>query len=55
VPYARLLMPTTFKHILNPLHIYCRLRDIGLTKGAAGFICRFYERAIFNRYILTRE
>ena len=29
--------------------------DIGLTKSAAGIICRFYERAIFNRYILTRE
>ena len=45
-------MSPAFKHYLNPLHVYCRLRDLGLPKGAAVFFCRFYERTIFRRYIM---
>jgi len=45
-------MSPAFKHYLNPLHVYCRLRDIGLPKAPACFLCRFYERMIFSRYIL---
>jgi hypothetical protein len=26
-------MEATIKHYLDPLHIYCRLRNLGLTKG----------------------
>ncbi|MCG2776681.1 MAG: hypothetical protein L6406_13485 [Desulfobacterales bacterium] len=34
------------QHYLNPLHIYCRLMNLGLAKDLAIFLCRFYERAI---------
>jgi hypothetical protein len=46
-------MGPALKHHMNPLHIYCRLRDLGLPKGMAGFVCRFYERALF-KYFLSR-
>jgi hypothetical protein len=45
-------MPASIQHYLNPLHIYCRLRNLGLTKGHAAYICQIYERAIFKRLIL---
>jgi len=38
----------TFQHYLNPLHVYCRLRDIGVPKVVAVLLCRYYERAFFN-------
>jgi len=41
-------MGAVLRHYLNPLHIYCRLRDIGLSKEPAILICRIYERAIFR-------
>jgi hypothetical protein len=44
-------MTTALKHYLNPLHVYCRLRDIGLGKGFASFLCRSYERMIFRRFM----
>ena len=48
-------MTAAIKHYLNPLHIYCRLRDLGLAKSPAAFLCRIYERAIFNRYLLAQD
>ena len=48
-------MSATIKHYLNPLHIYCRLRDLGLGKSVAAFLCRFYERTIFNKYFLAQD
>ena len=45
-------MSPAIKHYFNPLHVYCRLRDLGLAKGPASFLCKFYERIIFRRYIL---
>ena len=36
------------KHYVNPLHIYCRLRDMGIAKGWAMSLCRTYERSIFR-------
>lgn len=47
-------MGAKIKHYINPLHVYCRLRDLGLGKNMASFMCRVYERAIFNRYILVK-
>ena len=47
-------MVATLKHYLNPLHIYCRLRDIGMSKGLAMSMCRIYERVVF-KYFLPRE
>ncbi len=46
-------MVAKLKHYMNPLHIYCRLRDLGLAKGPALFICSIYERSFF-RYFVTR-
>jgi hypothetical protein len=37
----------TLQHYLNPLHVYCRLRDMGFPKAVAISLCRFYERAVF--------
>jgi hypothetical protein len=45
-------MGTALKHYLNPLHLYCRLRDLGLCKGRAAFICRIYERTVFKPVIV---
>lgn len=41
-------MSSRLQHYLNPLHIYCRLRDMGIAKQMALFICRLYERFIFR-------
>jgi hypothetical protein len=40
------------KHYVNPLHIYCRLRDMGIAKGWAMSLCRTYERSIFRPLLL---
>ena len=37
-----------FQHIFNPLHVYCRLRDCGLSAGAARSVSRQYERYVFR-------
>lgn len=42
-------MSATLQHYLNPLHIYCRMRDFGVGKKAALLMCRLYERLIFNQ------
>jgi len=43
-------MTNSFQHYLNPLHVYCRLRDLHVPKGVAIFICKLYERAVFNHF-----
>ena len=48
-------MVSLLKHYMNPLHIYCRLRDIGLGKNACAFLCRIYERAIFKKFFPMKE
>ena len=40
----------TLQHYLNPLHVYCRLRDMGIPKAIAISVCKFYEHAVF-RYL----
>ena len=39
------------QHMFNPLHIYCRLRQLGFTLGIARNVCRAYERGLY-RFIL---
>ncbi|QJB55151.1 hypothetical protein [Pseudodesulfovibrio sp. zrk46] len=39
------------QHIFNPLHIFCRLRKMGLPIVAARSLCRVYERGVY-RFIL---
>jgi hypothetical protein len=34
------------QHVFNPLHIYCRLRDLGLVNGHARRVVRLYEKAV---------
>jgi hypothetical protein len=43
-------MRPSLQHYLNPLHIFCRLRGIGLPKILAIFLCRTYERVFFNPF-----
>jgi len=43
-----------FIHTINPLHVYCRLRNFGLNKYIAKFISCLYENIIFN-FISKRE
>ena len=47
-------MSTFWQHYLNPLHIFCRLRGIGLPKTLALFLCQFYERAIFKPFLVNK-
>ncbi len=42
------MIPFDIKHYINPLHVYCRLRDVGFSKKSACSFCRFYEKNIFN-------
>lgn len=34
----------TVQHLLNPLHVYCRLRGVGLSGCAAVKVSALYER-----------
>ncbi|MDQ7836722.1 MAG: hypothetical protein RDU24_15185 [Humidesulfovibrio sp.] len=36
------------QHYLNPLHVYCRLRDLGLPSPVARTISNSYERVIYR-------
>ena len=38
-------------HYMNPLHIYCRMRDMGIAKGIAMFLCQIYESCIFKHFL----
>lgn len=48
------LMGKVIKHYMNPLHIYCRLRGLGLAKTPAASLCRIYERIIFRHLIIKK-
>ena len=47
----KVIMVDHIKHYMNPLHIYCRLRDMGIKKGKAKFLCRIYENTIFKHFL----
>jgi hypothetical protein len=36
------------QHYLNPLHLYCRLRDLGLPRPVARTISSGYERILYR-------
>lgn len=38
-------------HLLNPLHLYCRLREAGLCDAVARRMSRAYERALYRRLL----
>jgi hypothetical protein len=35
-------------HRLNPLHLYCRLREMGLSCALARTLSKGYERAVYR-------
>lgn len=35
------------QHELNPLHVYCRLRDAGMSKGMARCVSKWWETVIW--------
>ena len=39
------------QHLLNPLHLYCRLKQAGLTEPLARKLCEAYERALYRRLL----
>ncbi len=39
------------RHVLNPLHIYCRLTYIGVSNKIALDICKTYEAFIYKQII----
>jgi len=47
-------MGAGIKHYMNPLHIYCRLRDIGIGNGIAVVLYRNYERPI-SQLLLVKK
>ena len=36
------------RHLLNPLHVYCRLTCFGISSRYARGICRIYEENIYK-------
>jgi hypothetical protein len=42
-------MGPVMQHYMNPLHIYCRLKDLGVPKNIAKYLCRIYESGIYGR------
>ncbi len=48
-------MSTNLQHYLNPLHVYCRMRDMGMAKKLALYLCQIYERTIFRPLLAKRE
>ena len=47
-------MSAFWQHYLNPLHIFCRLRELGLPKKLSIFLCRYYERSIFIPFLANK-
>jgi len=37
-----------FQHVFNPLHVYCRLRQIGMETASAQRVCFVYERYVYR-------
>jgi len=40
------------QHHLNPLHVYCRLRTMGMNRRAARVVSFCYERVVY-RFVLA--
>jgi hypothetical protein len=41
------------RHHLNPMHVYCRLTELGISSKHAKGLCKIYD-AIFYKSILGR-
>lgn len=42
------------QHVLNPLHLFCRLRRAGLGETPAKLLCAAWERGVY-RFLLSRS
>ena len=40
-----------FQHHFNPLHVYCRLRTLGVADKAARFVTSCYEKVVYRRVL----
>jgi len=36
------------RHLFNPLHLYCKLADCGMSKKVALNICKTYEACVYK-------
>jgi len=36
------------QHVLNPLHVFCRLRSLGMPQVAARSVSRVYELSLYR-------
>ncbi|WP_243547248.1 hypothetical protein [Pseudodesulfovibrio tunisiensis] len=36
------------QHVFNPLHVFCRLRQVGFSGRFARRFCRMYERNVYR-------
>lgn len=41
-------MKISIQHYINPLHLYCRFRDLGLFEDLAKSLCVAYEDSIYK-------
>ncbi|GAB6124708.1 hypothetical protein [Humidesulfovibrio idahonensis] len=39
------------QHLLNPLHLYCRLKEAGVTEAMARRLSQAYERALYRHLL----
>ena len=39
------------QHLLNPLHLYCRLMQAGLAQPVARRLCLVYERTVYRHLL----
>jgi len=39
-----------FEHFFNPLHVYCRMVDLGFPVGVSRYLCSVYERCLTRRH-----
>ncbi|SNR75654.1 hypothetical protein SAMN04488503_1063 [Humidesulfovibrio mexicanus] len=44
-------MRLRLQHLLNPLHLYCRLVEAGVARSLARRMSRAYERALYRRLL----
>ncbi|WP_170304573.1 hypothetical protein [Desulfolutivibrio sulfodismutans] len=44
-------LKNSLQHLLNPVHMYCRLMDFGMTKNRARRMCAVYERLIYRSFM----
>ncbi|MES9997583.1 hypothetical protein [Desulfovibrio aminophilus] len=39
------------QHLLNPLHLFCRLRQAGISGALALRLCRVYEIGLYKVFL----